>query len=79
MRAAHSPALCERYPPGSNQHGEGHWPVLRVLVAHDLQTGLAMRPEWGAMYGPDAVSEQNLLDTAIHRLPSGSIPRWMGC
>jgi hypothetical protein len=73
MRAAHSPALCERYPPGSNQHGEGHWPVLRVLVAHDLQTGLAMRPEWGPMYGPDAVSEQHLLDTAIHRLPSGSI------
>ena len=72
MRMAHSPSLCERYPPGSNQHGEGHWPLLRVLVAHDLRTGLAMRPEWGAMHGPDAVSEQALLERAIDRLPSGS-------
>lgn len=69
LRAAHSPALCEFYPPGSNQHGEGHWPVLRVLVAHDLRTGLAMRPEWGPMYGPAAISEQRLLERAIQRLP----------
>ena len=73
MRLPHTPALCKLYPPGSNQHGEGHWPVLRVLVSHDLRTGLAMRPEWGAMYGPDAVSEQGLLEIAIGRLPSGSI------
>lgn len=69
VRAAHSPALCRIYPPGSNQHGEGHWPVLRVMVAHDLHTGLAMRPEWGPMYGPAAVSEQRLWERAIHRLP----------
>jgi putative transposase len=72
MRMAHSPSLTERFPPGSNKHGEGHWPVMRLLVAHDLWTGLAMRPEWGPMYGPDAVSEQQLLETAIHRLPSGA-------
>lgn len=72
IRMAHSPALCEQYPPGSNQHGETHWPLLRVLVAHDLRTGLAMRPEWGAMHGPEAVSEQALLERAIDRLPSGS-------
>lgn len=73
MRAPHTPELCSVYPPGSNQHGEGHWPVLRVLVAHDLHTGLAMRPEWGPMYGPDAVSEQALLERAIDRLPSDAI------
>jgi len=72
MRLAHSPELCELYPPGSNQYGEGHWPVVRVLVAHDLHSGLAMRPEWGAMYGPDAVSEQALVEKAIDRLPSGA-------
>jgi hypothetical protein len=72
IRMAHSPALLKLYPPGSNQHGEGHWPLLRVLVAHDLRTGLAMRPEWGAMHGPDAVSEQELLERAIERLPDGS-------
>lgn len=72
MRMAHTPALCKRYPPGSNQHREGHWPLLRVLVAHDLRTGLAMRPEWGPMHGPDAVSEQGLLEEIVGRLPGGS-------
>ena len=72
MRAAHTPELCKTYPPGSNQHGESHWPVINVVVAHDLLTGLAMRPEWGAMYGPEAVSEQSLLERAIDRLPPGA-------
>jgi putative transposase len=72
IRMAQSPALCAVYPPGSNRHGEGHWPLLRVLVAHDLRTGLAMRPEWGPMHGPGAVSEQGLLEQAIDRLPDGS-------
>jgi hypothetical protein len=72
IRTAHAPELCKRYPPGSNQYREGHWPLLRVLVAHDLRTGLAMRPEWGPMHGPQAVSEQQLLQRAMGRLPSGS-------
>src|SRR5205085_4170346 len=45
----------------------------RVLVAHDLQTGLAMRPEWGPMNGDQAVSEQALLERAIDRLPERAI------
>jgi hypothetical protein len=72
MRAAHTPELCKAYPPGSNQHGESHWPVLRVVVAHDLHTGLAMRPEWGPMHGAEAVSEQALLEGSMDRLPDGS-------
>jgi putative transposase len=72
MRMPHNAALRKRYPPASNQHGEAHWPILRILVAHDLHTGLALRPEWGAMYGSEAVSEQELLGRAIERLPSGS-------
>jgi hypothetical protein len=73
VRLPHTPALCQNYPPGSNQHGEAHFPLLRVLVAHDLYTGLAMRPEFGPMHGPKAVSEQQLLEAAIGRLPKGSI------
>ena len=69
MRMASSPAVVENFPRASNQHGESHWPVIRVLVAHDLRTGLAMRPQWGPMYGPEAVSEQRLLESAIERLP----------
>ncbi len=72
IRAPHTPELCNLYPPGSNQYGEGHWTVLRVLVAHDLHSGLAMRPEFGPMYGAHAISEQELLEKAIERLPSGA-------
>lgn len=73
VRLSHSAALCESYPPGSNQHGEAHWPLLRMLVAHDLETGLAMQPEWGPMHGACAVSEQQLLEVALDRLPEGSV------
>jgi putative transposase len=73
MRLAHSAELCQLYPAGSNQHGEGHWPLLKIVVAHDLQTGLAIRPEWGPMHGPNAVSEQALVERAIERLPTGSV------
>lgn len=69
MRMAHTPELLKIYPPGSNRYGESHWPLLRILVAHDLHTGLAMRPEWGAMHGEEAVSEQALLERAMERLP----------
>jgi putative transposase len=69
MRMIPSPAVVQSFPRASNQHGESHWPVMRVLVAHDLQTGLAMRPQWGPMYGAEAVSEQRLLESALERLP----------
>jgi hypothetical protein len=70
MRTGHSAELAGSYPPAPNQFRESHWPLLKVVVAHDLQTGLAMRPEWGAMHGPAAVSEQALLEQAIDRLPA---------
>ncbi len=73
VRLPHTAELCERYPPGSNQYGETHWPLVRLLVAHDLATGLAMRPQWGPMHGRHAVSEQQLLEAAIDRLPAGSL------
>jgi len=72
IRLGFSPAVVKHFPPASNQHGESHWPVMRILVAHDLQTGLAMRPEWGPMYGQNAVSEQQLLKASIDRLPAGA-------
>jgi hypothetical protein len=62
----------KRFPASTNQYGNAHWPVVRVLVAHDVRTGLAMRPEWGPMNGPGAVSEQGLVEMAMSRLPAGS-------
>jgi putative transposase len=72
LRLPYNEELKELYPPGSNQHGESHWPLIRVLVAHDLKTGLAMRPQWGPLNGSKAASEQRLLEEAIDRLPSES-------
>jgi len=64
-----SAALREVYPPGRNQHKTSHFPVLKMVVAHDLWTGLALRPSWGPMYGDDATSEQALAFTVSSRLP----------
>jgi hypothetical protein len=67
-----SPSLRKAYPPAENQHGRAHWPVLRVLVLHDLETGLAEAPQWGPMYGTEAVSEQQLAEKAMDALAPGS-------
>ena len=61
----HSEELVVAYPPTENQHGVSHWPLLRLLAAHDLYTGLATRPEWGPVNGDQAVSEQGLLEAVI--------------
>jgi hypothetical protein len=68
-----SPSLRKIYPPGENQHGQAHWPVLRIVVLHELETGLAEEPHWGAMYGAGAVSEQSLAEKAMDALPTGSV------
>jgi hypothetical protein len=69
MRLPHTSSLCDAYPPSRNQQGETHWPVIRVLVAHHLSTGQAVRPCWGAMFGDQAVSEQGLATQIMKRLP----------
>src|ERR1051326_199196 len=61
------------FPPGRNQYGENHWPTMLMMVFHDAQTGLAMRPSWGAMYGKNNVSEQQLAREALGRLPADAI------
>lgn len=49
LRLAHTVELVKAFPPNWNQHGTSHWPLLRVLVAHDVVSGLATRPAWGAV------------------------------
>jgi hypothetical protein len=68
-----SPSLRKLYPPAENQHGRAHWPVLRILVLHELETGLAEEPQWGPMYGDAAVSEQTLAEKAMDALAPGSV------
>jgi len=67
----HSEESVPAYPPARNQHGASHWPVMRVVVAHDVVSALAVRPRWGPMYGDHAVSEQELAKDVMGRLPAG--------
>jgi Transposase DDE domain len=69
LEMPHTAELVQAYPP----HPQSHWPVLLMLVAQDLTTGLAERPCWGPMYGPKAVSEQALAEQLLDRLPQHSV------
>jgi hypothetical protein len=71
VQTRHSDELASAFPPSRNRHGVSHWPVMRVVVAHDVVTGLAVRPGWGPMYGQHAVSEQALAKQLMARLPAG--------
>lgn len=70
---APEPELRQAFPPASNQHGEGVWPVALLTVAHELSSGAALVPEVGAMYGPNAVSETALMQKTLRRLPANSV------
>ena len=73
LRLEHEPDLLRAFPPGQNRVGENRWPVLKLVAFHDAHTGLAARPEWGPMYGAQAVSEQELAAQALDRLPAGAL------
>lgn len=69
----HQPELVEQFPPANNQYGASHWPVVRVVAAHELSSGFAPRWEWGPMYGPKALSETALAERLLPRLPAHSV------
>jgi len=73
LQLQHTPELKKAYSPGHNQHGENHWPMLRVVVFHDVFSGLALQPAWGAMFGDAPVSEQGLAEQALERLPADAV------
>ena len=65
--------LKKLYPPAKNQFGESVWPVLQLLVAHELRSGVAWIPELGAMYGDGNTSEAKLAAAIVTRIPNGSV------
>jgi putative transposase len=73
LQLQHEPSLRKAFPAGKNQHGSNHWPVLHLVAFHDVFSGVAMRPSWGAKYGKRAVSEQALAEQALPRLPSNAV------
>jgi putative transposase len=73
VQLEHCPALLKQFPPGGNQHGTAHWPVIRMVVMHDLGTGLAHHPCWGPMYGAAAVSEQELAERNLAQVSAEAV------
>jgi len=65
--------LKESFPPCKNQYGQSHWPKVRTVHAHDLVTGVALRPEYGPMYGEEAVGEVTLLPKLLKRIENKSV------
>jgi putative transposase len=70
LELEHCPELLRCYPSAPNQHGKSHWPVVKIVVAHDVDAGMAQSPCWGPMYGGEAVSEQQLAEKLMSRLPT---------
>jgi hypothetical protein len=65
--------IKEAFPPATNQFGESTWPVAMLMVAHELQSGCALTPEIGAMYGENNTSEAKQARAIVQRIPRGSI------
>jgi Transposase DDE domain len=68
-----TPELLSAFPPSSNQHGDGIWPTMLMLVAHELSSGCAISPEIGPMYGSKSSGEVALAKQVLPRLPQQSL------
>ena len=73
LQTQHTAELVRKFSPGHNQHGKNHWPVIRIVVFHDVWSGVSLQPRWGAMYGKQAVSEQQLAKEAMEQLPADAV------
>jgi len=73
LSVEHSTGLLDAFPPGRNKDGFGHWGIVKWVALHDVETGIALRPAWGPMFGPDAVSEQALASQAVERTAARSV------
>ncbi len=65
--------LKQAFPPARNQHGESVWPTVYMLVAHELNSGCALVPEIGAMYGTKSTSETAMFPAICRRVPERSV------
>lgn len=70
---APEPVLRKAFPPASNQYGEGAFPVALLTMAFELESGAAVLPEIGAMYGPNAISETAQVHQVFVQLPQHSV------
>ena len=53
LRLPHRPELVRAFPPGSNQHGDNHWPTMLLVAFHDVHTGLGLRLDRTILFVPE--------------------------
>ena len=70
---APTPKLKQAFPPATNGSSTSVWPVWHWVVAHELASGCAIRPETGPMYGPEATSELALATRLLPRITARSV------
>lgn len=70
---AHTGENIKEYGRHSNQHGKSHFPVVRIGVATNALSGVAIRPAIGAYTGANAVGENVLAEELLARLPERSV------
>lgn len=61
--------LAEHFPPASNQFGRTAWPMMQLLVAHELESSCCLTPEIGAMYCNKSGGETKLFKSLVKRMP----------
>jgi len=73
FRVRESGDLKKIFPACRDAERQSPWSTIRSCIAIDLVTGVAVRPESGAMYGDNAVGEVGLGKKVLMRLPHQSV------
>ena len=68
-----APELTKAFPPAVSPKNQSVWPVCSLVLANELASGCAIRPESGAMYGENRVSELELAIRLLPRIPAKSL------
>ncbi len=61
------------FPPNKHPQSKSDWAKPKVVLINDLMTGIGLLPEFGAMYGEQAVSEVAMFVNALVRVEKNSV------
>ena len=68
----HTSSILKFFQRIGGSGGLSHWPKLLMVCAHELNTGIALRPQFGPMRGSKMRSEPALAGQLFKRIPAGS-------
>lgn len=65
--------VLEQYKVSRNQHGEAYTPTMLCGCCHELFSGIALNPRFGAYRGSEKTHEANLFVEVMDEIPEKSI------